>query len=152
MALPEEDLGPAWLRNYGDSIEADIQRMEEFAAALEAEVKDHYIPHMQRLQEDMIAELPPPVEAFAELTSFMQTHQVAQQSTSDIVYTVGNATGGFAYAAKTVSENYGNADAFSAARVTEVEAALNQTAAVKGPKPDTEPLPEPGTTIDAGDL
>jgi len=36
--IPEEDRGPAWLRDYGyadfGQIEADIQAMERFAATL----------------------------------------------------------------------------------------------------------------------
>nr|MDT0657953.1 hypothetical protein [Micromonospora sp. DSM 115978] len=133
MAVPAEDVGPAWLREYGGTIEADITRMEQFAAALDAEVRDHYIPHMQLVREDMLVELPPPLESFPELHTFLQTHRVAQQSTSDLVYTVADATGGFAYAAQKVSENYSDADAFAAAQVGEIEAALDETKAARRP-------------------
>jgi hypothetical protein len=133
MAVPAEDRAPAWLAEYGGSIEADITRMEEFAAALDAEVKNRYIPHMQLVQEDMLVELPAPLDSFPELYTFLQTHQVAQQSTSDIVYTVADATGGFAYAAQKVSAAYGEADAFAAAQAREIEAALDETKAARPP-------------------
>ena len=38
--IPEEDRGPAWLRDYGGSIEADIQRMEAAQAAQEKLISD----------------------------------------------------------------------------------------------------------------
>lgn len=140
MGIPEEDLGPAWLRDYGDSIEADIRRLEEFGAQLDAEVRQSYVPHMEIVQEDMMVELPPPAAEFSELTSFMQTHQSTQQNTTNIVYTFRDATGGFAYAAQRVGNEYGNADAFSAARVGDVEAALGKTAVAPVP-PGTDPTP-----------
>ena len=148
--IPEEDRGPAWLRDYGGAIEADIQRMEEFAAQLEAEVQQNYGPHMQKVVTDMTAPLPGPAEDFAELLSFMQTHQSAQQGTSVLITDVGNATGGFAFAAKEVSQNYGDADAFSAARVRDVETALDKTRAAAPPAPGTENAPAPGNTDDSG--
>lgn len=149
MGIPDEDLGPVWLRGYGDgaSIEADIRRLEEFGAALDAEVRENYVPHMEILQEDMMVELPNPAAEFAELASFLQTHQSAQQNTTNIVYTFRDATGGFAYAAQQVSAEYGNADAFSAARVSDVENALNQTAVAPVP-PGAEAAP--GGASDTG--
>ncbi|MGI5214264.1 hypothetical protein [Plantactinospora sp. CA-290183] len=125
--IPEEDRGPAWLRDYGGSIEADIQRMEQFAAELEAEVRKNYVPHMKELQGDMMVEMPGPPADFPELVSFLQRHQEVQQETSNGVWNIGNKTGGMATAAKLVSENYSNSDAFSHARVRDVEQALDQT-------------------------
>lgn len=133
MRIPEEDLGPAWLRNYGDHIEADIQRLEEFGARLDAEVRQSYVPHLEVLQEDVLVTLPNPAAEFTELATFMQTHQSTQQNTTNIVYTFRDATGGFAYAAQKVSSEYADADAFSAARVGDVETALDRTAAAPVP-------------------
>lgn len=133
--IPEEDRGPAWLRDYGGSIEADIQRMEEFAKQLMAEVQKSYVPHMEEVQSDMLPDLPAPV-AFPELHSFMHAHREAQQNTSDRVWDVGNGTGGLATAAETVSKNYGKADAFSYARVRDVENALDQTGVAAAPPPN----------------
>jgi len=148
--IPEEDRGPAWLRDYGGSIEADIQRMEEFAKQLMAEVQKNYVPHMEEVQSDMLPDLPAPV-AFPELHSFMDAHRQAQQNTSDRVWDVGDGTGGLATAAQTVSKNYGQADAFSYARVRDVENALNQTGVAAPPSPGSQNAPTPqGSTDTSG--
>lgn len=126
MALPEEDRGPTWLRDWRD-IEADFHRMEDFAAKLRAEIQLNYAPHLSRVHDDMSAELPPPAAEFTELVSLLTTHQAAQQATSDLVHFYATATGGFANAAEEISRRYGQADAFTAARVTVVEAALDRS-------------------------
>lgn len=137
MGIPEEDLPPAWLRDYGD-IEADISKMEEFAANLDAEVRQNYAPHLDYLREDVTAETPQPAAEFQELVDFLTTHRDIQHDSTNVVFHYRDATGGFAQAAKEVSENYGKADAFALARVKEVESALDKTSAAQ--------LPEPGTT------
>ena len=134
MALPEEDLPPSWLRDYGD-IEADITRMEEFASKLENEVSQNYAPHLSYVYDDMLVELPRPYADFTELAGFLAAHTASAQNTADVVYFYRDATGGFATAAKTVSQQYRSADAFSAARVSDVETALNDTAAAAPPPP-----------------
>lgn len=128
MGLPEEDLGPTWLRDYGD-IEVDIDQLADFAAALQAEVTDNYIPHLARLYDDMSARAPDPCDAFPELVTFLQTHQASQQATTDLVHFYRDASGGLAVAAGEISKRYGDSDAFSAALVRVVEQELNRTAA-----------------------
>lgn len=140
MAIPEEDRPPAWLRDYGD-IEADISKMEEFAANLDAEVRQNYAPHLTYLTEDVTVEVPKPAATFPELVSFQQTHQVIQQDSTNVVFHYRDATGGFAQAAKEVSEEYGNADAFAVARVKDVQTALDKTSAARAPEPGTTPPP-----------
>ncbi|MFC6014943.1 hypothetical protein ACFP2T_01865 [Plantactinospora solaniradicis] len=146
--IPEEDRGPAWLRDYGGSIEADIQRMEEFAKQLTAEVQKNYVPHMEEVQSDMLPDLPGPVD-YPELFEFMKAHRTVQQDTSTRVWEVGDGTGGLATAAETVSKNYGQADAFSQARVRDVENALNQTNAAPPPPAGTQ-TPQGGTDNSGG--
>ena len=126
MAIPEEDRGPSWLRDYG-AIEADIQRMEEFAAKLRAEVMNNYAPHLELVARDMATPIPQPDARFGELVGFLQAHQVAQVNTANAITYHGNETGGFAEAASEISQNYGAADAFAHARVSVVEQALNGT-------------------------
>ncbi|MBE1487001.1 hypothetical protein [Plantactinospora soyae] len=148
--IPEEDRGPAWLRDYGGSIEADIQRMEEFAKQLTAEVQKNYVPHMEEVQADMLPDLPGPVD-FPELFEFMTAHRTVQQDTSTRVWEVGDGTGGLATAAETVSKNYGQADAFSHARVRDVENALDQTTAAPPPPAGTQTATPPqGGTDNSG--
>lgn len=144
--IPEEDRGPTWLRDYGGSIEADIQRMEQFAQQLMAEVQQNYVPHMEEVQADMLPDLPQPVN-FPELYSFMDAHRTVQSDTSTRIWEIGDGTGGLATAAETVSKAYGQADAFSHARVSEVESALDETNAAPPPSPGTQSTasPEAGT-------
>lgn len=149
MRLPEEDLPPRWLRDYGD-IEADISRMEEFSANLLAEVTDNYAPHMAHVGEAMAVELPRPSEVFRELVDFLTTHRESQQGTSDLVYYYRDVTGGLATAAATVSGRYGEADAFSAAKVKDVQSAFDQTAVASAPMPDpAQPPAEPVASVTA---
>jgi hypothetical protein len=134
MAIPEDDLSPAWLRDYG-IIAADVSGIAEFAAKLHAEVTQNYAPHLRYIYEDMAVEVPAPYDAFSELVAFLQTHHASQQATTNLVHFFRDATGGFATAASEISARYGEADAFAHARVTEVEAALDKTAAAKLPEP-----------------
>ncbi|MDG4822831.1 hypothetical protein O7635_13325 [Asanoa sp. WMMD1127] len=134
MALSNEDLPPAWLRDYAQ-IEADIGRMEEFAAALDAEVRDNFAPHVSPIFDDILAELPPAYTDFPELLSFLDRHVASAQDTAYTVYYYQDVTGGFAVAAGEVSRNYRDTDAFALARVDEVKAALDKTPAGWG-EPD----------------
>ena len=149
MALPDEDLPPSWLRDYGD-IEADITRMEEFASKLDNEVWQNYAPHLSYVYDDMLVELPRPYADFTELAGFLAAHTASAQNTADVVYFYRDATGGFATAAKQVSEQYRSADAFSAARVSDVETALNGTAAAAPPLPTAQPG-DTSVPVGAGD-
>jgi hypothetical protein len=129
--IPEEGRAPAWLGD-GGSIEADISRMEEFATKLLEEVEKDYIPQLAYIDDDVTVELPPVNVAFRELFSFLTTHRESQQNTNDLVHFFRDATGGFATAAHEVSARYANIDAFAAAKVTEVDAALDKTMAARG--------------------
>jgi len=134
VGLPEEDLPPAWLRDYR-AIEADITKMEEFAAKLDAEVRENYGPHLPYVLDDMQARIPEAAPDFGELAAFLTTHDIAARDTTNLVHFYQNATGGFASAATEVSHKYREVDAFAAASLADVEAALDQTAAAKPQTP-----------------
>jgi hypothetical protein len=121
--LPPEDRGPVWLSDW-QQIEADIAAMADFAKKLRAEVEVNYAPHASRVTDDMTTPLPSPPTSFTELVDLLETHHAAEQDTANMVYYYTDRTGGLADAAATISERYQDADAFSAARVTDVEAAL----------------------------
>jgi len=127
MAQSNED-PPSWLRDYG-AIEADIARMEEFAASLDAEVRNNYTPHLDRLFDDIMVELPPAYTDFPELLGFLENHTVTAQDAAYTAYYYQELTGAFAAAAGDVSRNYRGADAFAAAKIADVRAALDKTAA-----------------------
>jgi hypothetical protein len=134
--IPEEDRPASWLRGYG-GIEADIRQLREFADKLQAEVERNYAPHLSYIAEDMRAPVPNPADAFIELVDFLRAHHETQQATAEIVWGVRDATGHLAVAAGTVANRYTDSDAFSSARVADVERALaNPAAAVsRGPSP-----------------
>lgn len=141
VARPFDDPTPGWLSDYAQ-IEADIERMAEFAAVLRSEVVDNYAPRAMYVSDELAAELPEPPESFPELASFARVHKESQLNTSDLVYFYQEATWGLATAASDISARYGEADAFSAARVSEVEDALDQTAAARPPSSPSSPPSE----------
>ncbi len=128
--IPEEDRGPAWLRDYGyadfSQIEADIQAMEQFAAKLSENVKGSYAPHLASVTDAMSTRLPNPPGEFVELASFLVAHSEAQDVTHQNVYNYANGTQGLATAAAEVSKKYSGADAFAHAKVSDVNQALEK--------------------------
>ncbi|WP_229399796.1 hypothetical protein [Micromonospora okii] len=145
--IPEEDRPAPWLSGYG-AIEADIRQMREFADKLHAEVERNYAPHLSYIADDMKAQIPNPADAFIELVHFLKAHNETQQATATMVWSVGGATGRLAAAAGRIATQYADADAFSAARVSDVERALAGPGAVAPTRP-TPTLPDP-TGPDSG--
>jgi hypothetical protein len=129
--IPEEDRGPAWLRDSGHAdfgdIAADIAAMEEFAKKLAAEVQNNYAPHLMAVSDAMLTELPPPAGTFPELVDFMTAHHAAQEATQANVYNFASGTNHFAVAAESISSEYRGTDAFSQARVNDVDQAFNKS-------------------------
>jgi hypothetical protein len=129
-------------------IEADIKAMEDFAAKLRDEVTVNYAPHASKVHDDMQTKLPSPALEFGELVDLLDTHWRSQQATSDLVHHYGNATGGMANAASEIGKQYGQADAFSSARVTDVNKALDASGVTAPTAPGAPPpgsAPPPGT-------
>jgi hypothetical protein len=145
--IPEEDRGPAWLRDYGytdfGDIEADIAAMEQFAKKLADDVRHNYRPHMRSVSTSMLTELPTPSADFGELVSFLQAHRDAQSVTQSNVYNFADGTDTFAAAAQTISKEYAGTDAFSQARVRDVHDAFRN--------PDPLTRPEPGVSDTGGE-
>ena len=120
--LPEEDRPPAWLADYG-AIEADIQAMEDFAAGLAKEVETGYGPHLDLVTTSMMTTLPA-APNFPELQAFLMQHHDVQTATFSNAFNFREGTGQFASAAKTISHEYRGSDAFSHARVADVDNAF----------------------------
>ena len=140
--IPEEDRGPAWLQDYGytdfGQIEADIEAMKLFAAKLSANVQDSYAPHLSVVSDAMMTRLPDPPGEFVELSTFLTSHNGAQEQTHKNVYYYAAGTEGFARAASDIGEKYSGSDAFSHARVSDVDAALTKVGLGSDPtKPAT---------------
>ncbi|HEY3008146.1 MAG TPA: hypothetical protein VGJ63_08810 [Micromonosporaceae bacterium] len=148
MRLPDEDLGPVWLRDW-QQIEADIAAMADFARQLRAEVEVNYAPHASRVTDELTTPLPGPPEPFTELVELLTVHRAAEQDTANIVYYYTDKTGGLADAAAQISHQYRNTDAFAAARVSDVEAALRTHGVNQSATTAAEPAPTstpPSTT------
>lgn len=128
--IPEEDRGPAWLRDYGHTdfgeIAADIAAMAEFAKKLAADVQNNYSPHLTGVSEAMLTRLPQPDGRFSELVSFMTAHHAAQGATHENVYNYASGTDNMATVAQEISEKYRGTDAFAKAQVSDVHSAFNQ--------------------------
>ena len=126
--LARDEREPAWLRDYGytdfGAIEADVTAMEEFAKKLRADVESHYVPHLARVTDAMLTELPAPATTFPELVDFMRLHQTVQDATHVNVYSFANGTNTFATAAEEISHDYEGSDAFANARVRDVRDAF----------------------------
>lgn len=141
--ITDESFGPRELEGhvaagFGD-IEADIDAMEEFAKRLAGEIQSGYAPHLAIVSDAMMTELPPPAGYFNELYDFMTAHHAAQEATHNNVYNFADGTQRIATAAETISHEYRGSDAFSRARVSDVDKAFTQAA-----------RPEGGGQIDGG--
>ncbi|MCX4474386.1 hypothetical protein OOK41_29440 [Micromonospora sp. NBC_01655] len=144
---PAEDRPAPWMSDYG-GIEADIRQLRDFADRLQAEVERNYAPHLSYIADDMKAKIPNPADAFVELVQFLQAHNETQQATATMVWSVGGATGRLAAAAGRIATKYADSDAFSAARVSDVERALADPGTAAAARP-TPTLPDP-TSPDNG--
>jgi hypothetical protein len=126
--IPEEDSGPAWLRDYGftdfGDIAADINAMEEYATKLAADVQDNYAPHLTGVSEAMLTPLPVPNGDFYELCWFLTVHQSVQDETQKNVYAYANGTNNLALVAKDIGTKYRTTDAFAHAKVSDVQNAM----------------------------
>jgi hypothetical protein len=142
MGIPEEDLGPRWLRDYGSlydiggqpaaadggtGVKVDMPRMKDFAGALRKNVDADYVPHAKKVFDDMTVPTGQTDYRFSELYSALNLHQQVAQATTDNVANQGNGASVFAEAAKKISDEYAKSDAFSAARVTDVHKDLGVT-------------------------
>jgi hypothetical protein len=121
--MPIDDGPPSWIDNF-ESIETDIQAMEEFAATLANEVQTGYEPHLQQVVTAMLTELPGGNPNFPELKSFLLLHHEVQQQTFSNTFNFRDGTHQFAVVAKSISEEYGSSDAYAKAKVRDVEDAF----------------------------
>lgn len=138
MGLPEEDKGPAWLRDWGSktgftesnsstgyvdgqSLAVDIDSLVAFADALQAEHEQDYRPHVREVFDGMAAQPAGPDARFVELNEVMVHHRDMLVQTSTALANHDKAIIAFVDAARAISEEYRGADALSAAKVADVE-------------------------------
>ncbi|HZM74766.1 MAG TPA: hypothetical protein VFC19_03515 [Candidatus Limnocylindrales bacterium] len=141
MGLPEEDKGPAWLRDWGSktgftgtdsfsgyvdgqSLAVDIDSLVAFANALQAEHEQDFRPHVREVFEGMAAEPAGPDARFIELNEVMLHHRDMLVQTSTALANHDTAIMAFCAAARAISEEYRGADAMAAAKVSDIEQTL----------------------------
>lgn len=144
MGLPEEDKGPAWLRDWGtktgytdsdgltgyvdsDALAVDIEDLIAFSGALKMEHEEDYRPHLREVFDLMSADPAGPDASFIELTESMKHHFDMLVHGSTTLAAHDEAVMRFVEAARTIGEEYRGADAMSAAKVTDVESTLGGT-------------------------
>jgi hypothetical protein len=168
MGIPEEDRGPAWLRNYGTGsgtierydygmtgvMEVDVQSLVDFADALEKENDLDYRPLAQTVVNDMAIETPAAPPGFEELFATMQRHRDVLVEGQAAIHHHDIAVVAFIAAARTISAKYSETDAMSAAKVRDVHALLPKATpqtlnATTSPLDTTPPVTTP-TTLDTG--
>jgi hypothetical protein len=163
MGIPEEDLGPRWLRDYGSlydigdqnnpgaggvagadggtGVRVDLPALKDFAAALQKNVEDDYKPHAQKVFDDMAV----PAEgqlSFQELWWALEQHDQVKIAATDNVANHGNGTKIFAVAADEISQRYQSSDAYAAAQLSDVH---NHLGTSPGQPAATDPATGPGT-------
>jgi hypothetical protein len=148
MGLPEEDRGPAWLRDWGnetghtdvdnfsgyvdpDALSVDIGSLVAFAQALQSEHEQDYRPHVQTVFRQMSAVVAPPDARFVELTEGLTHHRDMLVQTSTAMAAHDKAIIAFVEAARAISTEYRNADAMSAATVSDVTSNLESTSVTR---------------------
>lgn len=141
MGIPDEDKGPAWLRDWGNktnftdvdamtgyvdssALSVDINTLVAFAHALQAEHENDFRPHVRMVFDDMAATPAPPDARFVELTESMTHHREMLVQTSTALSNHDKAVIAFVQAAEAISQEYRGADAMSAARVGDVDTQL----------------------------
>lgn len=114
--IPEDDLGPVWLRDYG-AIDTDIQGLEDVARALTGEVTDGFGPHLERVTSAMAHRLPDGGDTFPELRDFLRRQTEAQLQAVANAVNFGPGTTRVAEAARAAGRDYRRADAGAHSRL-----------------------------------
>jgi hypothetical protein len=107
-----------------EAIEADIEKMEDFAKRLSAGVRDGYNPMLSDVARRMRTVVPPGDSRFPELRIFLEAHHEAQLQSYTNATNFRVGTDRAANAAQTISDMYRESDAFADARVTDVRNAF----------------------------
>lgn len=126
--IDDSDQSPAWLRDYKytdfSEIAADIDGMTTAAQQLLTDVQKNYIPHRDQVSTGMMTQLPDVPGEFVELSSFLLVHNGAQNSTLKNVFNYGKGSNRYATAAKEIGAEYQGSDAYSRAKVSDVDSRL----------------------------
>lgn len=145
MGIPDEDLGPVWLRDYGSlyniggdaagsgSVRADLPAMDEFASALRDNVDADYVPHARVVFDDM--SVPAYGNGFPELAWALEQHRDVKSVAVNNVADHANGTAVFAEAIRGIAQRYRSSDAFAAAQLSDIQQHLGLSPEQPGTNP-----------------
>ncbi|NUT34935.1 MAG: hypothetical protein HOV79_17905 [Hamadaea sp.] len=117
--LPPEDRPSQFISDYKD-IQVNVEDLEAFAKSLKDELEQNYIPHRDKVAEDLAVGDVYINKDFVEFFSALQKHTEVRQRALDLLFNHGDGTGTLSVAADQISKNYGSADAYSAATSRDV--------------------------------
>lgn len=146
MGIPQDDLGPRWLRDYGD-VDVDVATLLTFGKSLMDELEQDYKPHAQKVFEDLQTADTYSSPDFVELVDALHAHQTVRVETTTRICKHADGIFAFANAAQAISAAYGEADAYSSAQAAYVETLLADQPSTP---PGTTATVPPATTTSPG--
>ncbi|GHJ50287.1 hypothetical protein Cs7R123_76290 [Catellatospora sp. TT07R-123] len=166
MGLPEEDKGPAWLRDYGRAsgytkassftgydegkLAVELGDLKLFADVLEKEHMLDYRPHAQVVFEQMATVTQSPDKRFQELCAGMQGHRDMLVQAADALARHDEAVLNLVKATREIIKQYGKTDALTATRTSDVNRVLAADPNAAPPGQNGQPATQPGTGQPAG--
>jgi hypothetical protein len=123
--LPPEDRPSQFISDYKD-IQINVSDLDSFAKSLQAELEQNYLPHRDKVAEELAVGDVYTNQSFTEFIQALQRHAEIRQVTLNRLFDHGTGTGTLSEAATIISKNYGEADAYSAATATSVNKVMTE--------------------------
>ncbi|NUR72271.1 MAG: hypothetical protein HOU81_15770 [Hamadaea sp.] len=123
--LPPEDRPSQFISDYKD-IQINVKDLDSFAKSLQTELEQNYLPHRDKVAEELSVGDVYTNESFTEFIEALQRHTEIRQVTLNRLFDHGTGTGTLSEAATIISSNYGAADAYSAATAKSVDNVMTQ--------------------------
>ena len=123
--LPPEDRPSQFISDYKD-IQINVKDLDSFAKSLQTELEQNYLPHRDKVAEELSVGDVYTNQSFTEFIEALQRHTEIRQLTLNRLFDHGTGTGTLSEAATIISSNYGDADAYSAATAKSVDNVMTQ--------------------------
>jgi hypothetical protein len=121
MAIPQEDLGPAWLRNE-KSIDVRVDGLQTFAQALLEDLDKNFSTHVPQVYDVMSKQsCVGDGMFFAEMDTVRERHYECLTAVVNVLRDVAKGTYVVGKGAETVAQNYGDADNMAQVNVKDVD-------------------------------
>jgi hypothetical protein len=123
--IPDEDLGPDWLRDTV-SINVEVDSLKTFAQALLADLEKNFGTHLPQVYEAMsIHACVGDGMFFPEMDAARTKHYECLDTAVNLLRDHAKGTFAMAKGAEVVAANYGDADTLAQVRVRDVEHVMN---------------------------